>query len=106
MPFARGTPKPPGSGRKKGSRTRISIEIAARLESLGCDPIEGMAIIAMDKLYPPELRGRMFAELAQYVHPKLRATDHRLVDAEGNDRSLLSEFDRLVESAETAEQAQ
>jgi hypothetical protein len=76
MPFARGTPKPPGSGRKKGTPNRITREAAERLEDLGCDPIEGMARLAGDTKNTPELRGRMYAELAQYVYPKRKAVEH------------------------------
>ena len=35
-----------------------------------------MARIAMDENNAPELRGRMYAELAQYTAPKLRAIEH------------------------------
>jgi hypothetical protein len=45
------------------------------LEALGCNPIEGMATIAADPKNTPELRGRMYAELAQYVFPKRRAVE-------------------------------
>jgi hypothetical protein len=50
--------------------------VRAQLAALGCDPIEGMAKIAMDAANPPELRGKMFAELAGYVAPKRKAIDH------------------------------
>jgi hypothetical protein len=40
------------------------------------DPITGMARIAMNKRNPVELRGRVFAELAQYVAPKRKALEH------------------------------
>jgi hypothetical protein len=33
-----------------------------------------------------ELRARMYAELAQYVHPKRRAVESRFVDSQGKDR--------------------
>ena len=46
-----------------------------RLESLGCDPIEGLAKIAMDPSTKAELKVRCFAELAQYVYPKRKAVD-------------------------------
>jgi len=46
------------------------------MEAAGCDPIEGMIRIAQDANNKPELRGKMFAELAQYVWPKLRAIEH------------------------------
>jgi hypothetical protein len=62
-------------GRKKGTPNKRTMELAERLEAMGCDPLEGMARIAMDPESPPELRGRMYAELAQYVYPKRRAID-------------------------------
>ncbi|WP_157522338.1 hypothetical protein [Mitsuaria sp. 7] len=62
-------------GRVAGTPNRRTADVIERLEELGCDPIEGMALIAMDESNPPELRGRMFSELAQYVAPKRRALD-------------------------------
>ena len=55
-----------------------------KLEALGCDPIEGMAKIAMNKKQklgvrkdvPIELRAQMYRELAQYVAPKRKATEN------------------------------
>jgi hypothetical protein len=64
-------------GRTKGTPNRATRELAERLTELGCDPVEGMARLAMDPRMPPELRGRMFAELAQYLHPKRRAVEVR-----------------------------
>lgn len=68
-----GTPKT--GGRQKGSLNKDKAEVAEKLAALGCDPIEGMATIAMDPQSPVDLRGRMFSELAQYVHSKLRAVE-------------------------------
>jgi hypothetical protein len=73
-------------GRKTGGRTagtpnRRTADVVARLKILGCDPIEGMARLAMDLENAPELRGRMFSELAQYVAPKRRALDVAAADA-------------------------
>lgn len=42
---------------------------------LGCDPIEGLAKIALDPTTETSLRVRCFAELAQYVYPKRKAVD-------------------------------
>ena len=53
-----------------------TLDVAQRLAALKCDPIQGMAMLARDKKNPPELRGRMYAELAQYVAPKRRAIEH------------------------------
>jgi hypothetical protein len=62
-------------GRKAGTPNRKTQDISALLDSLGCDPIEGMARIAMNKVHTPELRGRMYAELAQYVYPKRKSVE-------------------------------
>jgi hypothetical protein len=63
-------------GRQKGTRNKRTQDVIERLEALGCDPIEGMARLAMDENNTPELRGRMFAELAQFVAPKLKTIEH------------------------------
>jgi hypothetical protein len=68
-----GTPKT--GGRMKGTPNRRTRDVFERLEALDCDPIEGMARIAMNPQNRPELRGRMFAELAQYVYPKRKALE-------------------------------
>lgn len=68
-------------GRVKGTPNKRTADVIERLEGLGCDPIEGMALIAMDAENPPELRGRMFAELAQYVAAKRRALDVSATEA-------------------------
>jgi hypothetical protein len=39
-----------------------------------------MARIAMNPKIRPELRARMFAELAQYAHPKRKAVEHSGTD--------------------------
>lgn len=62
-------------GRKKGTPNRRTAEVAERLAALDCDPLEGMAALAMDDSNAPELRGRMYAELAQYLYPKRRAIE-------------------------------
>lgn len=58
-----------------GTANRRTVEVQERLHALGCDPIQGMAQLAMDEGNSPELRGRMYAELAQYVAPKRKALD-------------------------------
>lgn len=60
-------------GRVAGTPNRQTKEIGEILESLDCDPIQGMAEIAMSAQASLELRGRMYAELAQYVYPKRKA---------------------------------
>lgn len=67
-------------GRTAGVPNKRTAEITERLEALGCDPIEGMAHLAMDAANSAELRGRMFAELAQYVAPKRKAVERSGAD--------------------------
>ena len=63
-------------GRVAGTPNRRTQDVIERLALLGCDPIEGMARIAMDMTTPVEVRARMFAELAGYVAPKRKAIEH------------------------------
>ncbi len=63
-------------GRKKGTPNRKTQAVIDKLADLDCDPIEGMAKIAADEKNSPELRGRMFSELAQYIAPKRKAIEH------------------------------
>lgn len=65
-------------GRKAGTPNRRTVEVQQKLEALGCDPIEGMARMALDQKNPPELRARMYAELAHYVAPKRKALETSL----------------------------
>lgn len=67
-------------GRVAGTPNRRTQDVIERLAALNCDPIEGMARIAIDEANAPELRGRMFAELASYVAPKRKAVEHSAED--------------------------
>jgi len=67
-------------GRIKGTPNKRTLEVMLRLENIGCDPIEGMARLAMDPSNSPELRGKMYSELAQYLYPKRRATELNIDD--------------------------
>ena len=60
-------------GRTRGTPNRRTQDIQSLLARMGCDPIEGMARIAMDPQHPVEVRARMYAELAGYVAPKRKA---------------------------------
>ena len=62
-------------GRKAGTPNRKTQEITELLEPLGHNPIEAMVQIATDPNASLELRGRMNAELAQYVYPKRKAVE-------------------------------
>ena len=64
-----------GAGRPKGSLGEKSKAVQAKLDELGCDPIEALANISMDNSNTPELRFQANKELAQYVAPKRKAIE-------------------------------
>lgn len=73
MPFQKGHGK--FGGRTSGSKNKITRDINGLLDSLGCNPIEGMAKIATDENNPIEVRLRANAYIARYVHPELKAVE-------------------------------
>ena len=64
-----------GAGRPKGSLGEKTKAVQAKLDQLGCDPIEALANISMDTSNTPELRFQANKELAQYVAPKRKAVE-------------------------------
>lgn len=68
-------------GRKAGTPNRNFSEMAAYLDSLGCNPIEGLARIANDERNSWAVRGQCYAVLARLVHPKLAAVETHSVPA-------------------------
>jgi len=82
--MARGGAKPGErrGGRAKGTPNKKSLSVTERLETIGCDPIEGMAQIAMDDSQPVQLRASMYRELAPYVAPKRKTVE--VTDREGD----------------------
>jgi hypothetical protein len=77
MAAPKGTMPPnAGKGRRAGIPNKRTQAVADLLAEMECDPIAGMAQIALDANNPIELRAMMYAELAQYVAPKRRAVEH------------------------------
>ena len=64
-----------GAGRPKGSLGEKTKAVQAKLDQLGCDPIEALANISMDNSNTPELRFQANKELAQYIAPKRKAIE-------------------------------
>jgi hypothetical protein len=70
-------------GRAKGVKNKGTIEVEAILKRVGCNPIEGMAMIArgldpetkLAALISMETRSKMYSELAQYIAPKRKAQE-------------------------------
>jgi hypothetical protein len=82
---------PKTGGRQKGTPNRATLTAAEKLEALGCDPLEGMARIAMDERNSPETRGRFYSELAQYIYPKRKAVE--VIDEQATEINVNTDLD-------------
>lgn len=76
-----GTGKPKTGGRAPGTPNKVNRGVEEKLAAIGCDPILGLAQIAMDPENDVKWRLSAYAELAPYVAPKRKP-----VDGEGNDQ--------------------
>src|SRR5215210_7287293 len=88
--------------RPNGSKSKQTLAVIDRLEALGCDPIEGMARIAMDEKVDLSIRAQMFKELAQYTAPKRKAVEMK---AEG-EISLVDVIRSIEQRRDQAQTAQ
>ena len=62
-------------GRIAGTPNKRTQDLQQRLEALGVDPLEGLALIAKDTSAPLELRAKVQSDLLQYLYPKRKALD-------------------------------
>ena len=67
-------------GRSKGTPNKRTQDVIEKLESLECDPIEGMARIAQqaEKDGDKNLAAQMYKELAPYIAPKRKAIEQTI----------------------------
>lgn len=68
--------KRPGAGRKAGSATKKTREIADRAASEGLTPLDYMLSILRDEAQGPLMRFEAAKAAAPYVHPKLASIDN------------------------------
>jgi len=68
-------------GRQAGTPNKRTAEVTERLAALGCDPIEGLARIALDETNAIEIRLRAYSELAPYAEPKRKSIEARIEGA-------------------------
>lgn len=93
MPFKKGDKKPPGSGRVKG-KSVLALAVSARLEELGCDPIAGLARIALaTETTDPSVSAHCYSRLANKVY-----ADRKAIDLAGVDGGPIETHDSAVES--------
>ena len=62
-------------GRLRGTPNKQTDALMRKLRKLGCDPLEGLARIALDPQTDVALKVRCFSELAPYAYPKRKAVD-------------------------------
>lgn len=77
----KGTPKTPGSGRKKGTPNRRTRDAIEYMERTGFNPLEVLRTIATNRKNQPEVRTRAAAEFAKYVFPQRKAVEMTGKDA-------------------------
>ena len=73
-PFEKGKSGNP-KGRPKGAVSAKTLIVEEKLAAVGCDPIEEMAKLAMDKKVAESVRAKLLSELANYVYPKRKAVE-------------------------------
>ena len=80
-----GTGRPKTGGRKKGVRNRATREAKEALLAMGCNPLEELWKLGQRAVEDDDkpVAATCFKELAQYMHPKLKAIDHTHNTAEG-----------------------
>ena len=64
-------------GRAKGTPNKRTLDVQEKLAALGCDPISGMARLALKAEADGDLplAARMYTELAPYLAPKRKAVE-------------------------------
>lgn len=93
------------SGRKKGVPNKKTFDLQAKLDALKCDPVEGMARLAMDRNTSVELRVEIYKDLMGYLYAKRKAVE--VTGANGEAIALsLSIVDTIVGEADAGGQSQ
>jgi len=71
--------RPPGyaktGGRQRGTPNKATVDVAEKLAALGCDPLEVLSSLAMDRKNPPELRRKCANDLMPYMYSKRKPID-------------------------------
>lgn len=76
MGARKGTPKPIGAGRKKGTPNKRSETASETLELLGFDGLAEMHKMYSNPAISEQSRVKLLAEMAQYQYPKRKAIEH------------------------------
>jgi len=84
-----GRPKglPKTGGRKPGIRNRDIASIWEMLDELKCDPLRGLAEIAIDPTVDKKLRARCYSDIGQYVYARRQSV--AITDANGDNLPIV-----------------
>ena len=82
--MARGGARP-GAGRKRGSLTKKTTEIAQQATAAGVTPLEFMLKVMRNPRRTPDQRMDAAKAAAPYIHPKLSAVQLDLKDLSDDD---------------------
>jgi hypothetical protein len=103
MTFRKGEPRPPGSGRKRGSRNKRTIALAqASQEAIrsGLTPLDFLLQVLRDPTKDDRVRLDAAKAAAPYCHPRLFAADDanrtQLDDPEKSSDQIRADVDRLL----------
>lgn len=69
--------KRPNAGRKKGSVTKRTREVAEKAAKAGLTPLEYMLNVLRDDLADPKDRMWAAEKAAPYIHAKLASVEHK-----------------------------
>jgi hypothetical protein len=99
MAFKKGDPKPPGSGMKKGQKTRRSTEAAKIFDEKAFDPLEEVIdrLKKNGKFMDDDVFMSACLKLAKFRYTELKSVDHHINPKELADKELIEEAARLAE---------
>lgn len=75
MAWPKGTPRPPGAGRRKGTPNKSTQNLMKICEEEGIDPFRAM-LRAAQKVTQPKDQVDAYEKICQYIHPKRKAIEH------------------------------
>ena len=108
----KGTPKT--GGRRKGTPNKQTQDVIEKLEELDCDPIAGMARLALqaEEDGDKNLAAQMYKELAPYIAPKRKAIEQTIknerekLTKEEHEANYKAAMRQLVEEYEAMPEAE
>jgi len=76
MGWPKGTPRPPGAGRKKGTLNRKTADLVEICKEEGIDPFRALLRLAVSP--NDQIKIQALKELCQYIYPKRKALEHSI----------------------------